>query len=426
MSTLILILFIILLATLLKTRFGLYLICLILPAYLLRYQFLGIPTTLLELSIYLVFLIWFIRAILNKNLIKKLRRIIKVVRPFLIPVVLFFSAAIISVIISPDKKLSLGVFKGWFFDPLLVFILFLDLVRHKKHTSRLILALFISASAISIFGLYEYLVGAGLDSDGRLNSVFVPANYVSMFTVPIIVLSLAFLKNKSSSKFLLYGYCLLLFINLLALYATKSYGGWLGLFGALVFIWLNVKIPRQRLKYLLLFAFLIIILSLFESQSAKFGRLFIFDTRTSSSTRSEIWRASILMIKEHPIFGIGLGNFEASYRENIPRIAFPPLEWLVVKPHNLYLNLYLEMGILGFLSFIYLLFLFFKKSWPLRQDPLIKFTIAGMLAILLHGLVDTPYFKNDLSVLFWIIIAVVLCRCEEEALRRRSNLQRID
>jgi len=31
---------------------------------------------------------------------------------------------------------------------------------------------------------------------------------------------------------------------------------------------------------------------------------------------------------------------------------------------------------------------------------------AAMIVLLVHGLVDTPYFKNDLSVLFWLIIGL--------------------
>ncbi len=31
-----------------------------------------------------------------------------------------------------------------------------------------------------------------------------------------------------------------------------------------------------------------------------------------------------------------------------------------------------------------------------------------MTALLIHGLVDVPYFKNDLAMLFWIIYALGL------------------
>ena len=32
--------------------------------------------------------------------------------------------------------------------------------------------------------------------------------------------------------------------------------------------------------------------------------------------------------------------------------------------------------------------------------------MAGMVAMLAYGLVDVPYFKNDLSVVFWVLLAL--------------------
>lgn len=416
----ILFLLIILIISLFKTRWGLFLILFLLPAYLIRREIFSVPTTFLELSIYFVFLVWLFKAIFSKNLVKKIRRIYRVIRPFLIPIALFFGAAILATVISPDKRLSLGVLKGWFLDPLLVLILFLDLVRRKKEIKAVVLTLFLSASYVAIYGLYEYIFRVGLDSDGRLNSFFVPANYVAMYIAPILVLSLIFWK-RINSKFLFVAYYFLLIATLLALYFTKSYGGWLGLFGALLFLWFRIKIPIKRLKYLLIFALLVILVSVSESDSPKFGRLLDFSTRTSSSTRAEIWQTSLLIIKEHPFWGVGLGNFETIYREYVPRVAFPPLEWLVVKPHNLYLALWIEMGILGLASFIWLIIIFFKQGWRKKDNPIVKYALAAMIALLAHGLVDTPYFKNDLSALFWVIVGALAVIARSEWSERRSN-----
>lgn len=421
MFYLIISLVVIFLVSLMRTRWGLFLILFLLPAYLTRGEIFSVPTTFLELSIYFVFLVWLFKAVFYKNLIKKVRRAYRVIHPFLIPIALFFGAAILATVISPDKRLSLGVLKGWFLDPLLVLILFLDLVRRKREIKAVVLTLFLSASYVAIYGLYEYIFRVGLDSDGRLNSFFVPANYVAMYLAPILVLSLIFWKRINSKFLLIINYSLLITI-FLALYFTKSYGGWLGLLGALVFLWFRIKIPRKRLKYLLIFAVLVILLSIGESQSPKFGRLLDFSTRTSSSTRAEIWQTSLLIIKEHPFWGVGLGNFEASYREYVPRVAFPPLEWLVVKPHNLYLALWIEMGILGLASFIWLIIIFFKQGWRKRDNPIVKYALAAMIALLVHGLVDTPYFKNDLSVLFWVIVGVLAVIARSEWSGRRSNL----
>ena len=33
--------------------------------------------------------------------------------------------------------------------------------------------------------------------------------------------------------------------------------------------------------------------------------------------------------------------------------------------------------------------------------------IGALVYIYIHGLVDVPFFKNDLSILFWILLAIV-------------------
>ena len=64
------------------------------------------------------------------------------------------------------------------------------------------------------------------------------------------------------------------------------------------------------------------------------------------------------------------------------------------------------IGIFGILVFIWLIIKFFLIGIKLfKKDPvLIGSLTAAMIVILIHGLVDTPYFKNDLAIIFWLII----------------------
>ena len=34
--------------------------------------------------------------------------------------------------------------------------------------------------------------------------------------------------------------------------------------------------------------------------------------------------------------------------------------------------------------------------------------LLALIAVIVHGLVDVPYFKNDLSLEFWTLVAVTL------------------
>jgi hypothetical protein len=55
------------------------------------------------------------------------------------------------------------------------------------------------------------------------------------------------------------------------------------------------------------------------------------------------------------------------------------------------------------IKFWYYASLIYRK----RQDMMVLALALAMLAIVIHGLVDVPYFKNDLAVLWWLIIAML-------------------
>ena len=83
-------------------------------------------------------------------------------------------------------------------------------------------------------------------------------------------------------------------------------------------------------------------------------------------------------------------------------------------PHNIFLNFWSELGLLGALLFIWIIIKHSYSSLKLtiaygREKKPEKYLalglLAAMVAIIIHGLVDVPYFKNDLSVLFWLIVA---------------------
>ena len=149
---------------------------------------------------------------------------------------------------------------------------------------------------------------------------------------------------------------------------------------------------------------------IFEKNSAKFSDLVNFSERSSLSSRMMIWRSSLKIASDHWLWGIGPGNFQNKYLQY--QQYFPPyLEWAVPQPHNLFLAFYLQTGLIGFLGFILLLILWiFQKikilvfSKDYLNAHLTKILLALITYTLFHGLFDTPYWKNDLALIFWIII----------------------
>lgn len=397
-----------------KQRLGLLIILSLLPSFLLRTQIFNIPTTWLELAIYILVLVWFMRCLVNKNLFSTIRHTYKNYKILILGLGLWLLTAILATIASPDLRLSAGVLKGWWVDPIIFTWLLLVVTKNNQHIKYIFYSLLGGTVLLATYGLFEYIFGFGMQADGLLNSVFKPANYLAMLITPIIIIGLGLLLAVKDDQQTKLKVSLSLAISLVALYLTKSYGGLLGLGAGIFTLLLFIPDNKKRKKTIIAFIVLAIIGIGLISTQEKFQKIIRDNERNSLTTRLQIWEISTAVLKDNLWLGVGLGNFQQPYQAMAYSMYQPPLEWEVVKAHNLYLNTWLEMGLLGLLSLVYLLIIFSRavsqaipllwskqKSWWLLAGM-----IAAMVSILTHGLLDTPYFKNDLAILFLVILAL--------------------
>jgi len=53
---------------------------------------------------------------------------------------------------------------------------------------------------------------------------------------------------------------------------------------------------------------------------------------------------------------------------------------------------------------------FFQNA---TRSPLVLAASAGIVAVLVHGLFDSTYFKNDLAIIFWLLVFLASNRYKE-------------
>lgn len=366
-----------------------------LPVYLLKIKFGWASFNLLEILVAALFLVW----IFNKE--KKYQMLNT---KYKLPIALIFIGLILSVIANGNYHNSLGATKGWFVFPILFAIIFFDaLKKDERLLKKFLLASFSSGVAVSGVGvIYEFL--GALTYDGRLKAFWDSPNQLAMFlAVPFLIGVYFFLQEKEVKKKRLRALSAILIG--LSLYFTFSYGAWLALSAALIIIiWLEYGKKKHK-KYLAIFALLLIAFLAWASLN-KYKSIANLGERSSLASRVMIWQSAGLMIEKHPLLGIGPGNFQEKYLEY--QKYFPPyLEWSAPQPHNIFLAFWLESGILGLAGFVWLMILFFrdnKKTIERNRNFGILF-LAIMTYILIHGLVDTTYWRNDLAVVFWMVVA---------------------
>lgn len=365
------------------------------PTYLVRFEISKIPVTFLELLILVFVLVTLIINIKKITSLKSLGQINYLILAFII-------AGIASIFVSPDKASALGIFKAFIIEPILFFYACRLSILEQKDLKLPLRLLFLSCVVISILGIIQYFTfmylplrfwGTG-EEVLRITSVFEYPNALALYLAPLIAFFVSvFWSNQElfGKKTAIMG----ILVMIVALIMTFSRGAWIGLFAGIVFL-LFVKLGK--LKVLGIAG---VVLAILLSLPMTRDRLLLTARDPSSFAHVELMNAAINKIGSNPIFGNGLFGFRHTLTEQ--NFSGEILNY----PHNIFLSFWLEMGILGLMTFIGLLVLAFKQYKTKPSSAIALGAIAYLIVFLVHGLVDVPYFKNDLSLLFWFILSML-------------------
>jgi O-antigen ligase len=177
----------------------------------------------------------------------------------------------------------------------------------------------------------------------------------------------------------------------------------------------------------------------FQNQSLNYlsDKLLLKDV--SGEIRKQQWRETLAMMTEdwRWLIGTGLSGYQEAVRpyhqegiffdysrdpdfrqkivwwdEQYKAKHWQPVE-IYMYPHNLVLNFWTELGLAGALLFIWIIGRFFISAIKIIRSTLdarrlmLLGIIGAMTVIIVHGIVDVPYFKNDLAPIFWVLIALL-------------------
>ena len=373
------------------------------PLYLVRVTIFDLPTNVFEVLAIATVFIWGIKN--RKNWWNDFFCLPKFL---LISLGLILLGLLLSLFFNNSHAVGFGIFKSWFVIPLLFSFALYSSLQKENFLEKIYASLYFSSFLVSFIAIVYKILGV-VTYDNRLQAFYSSPNYLAMYLAPGIFFGIYFLMKYKSQNNLKYIFLNLFFLIclLVALHFTYSYGAWLAVFmSSLVTAILtlsNKKIVFAAIVFAIVFSALI-----FQTNTEKFSG--IFSERSSMASRITIWKSSLLMIKENPWLGIGPGNFQNKYLEF--QKYFPPyLEWAVPEPHNIFLAFWLQTGLLGFAGFLFLLYFVFKNLWQIAKNKKDALLVAPLFMffvyIVLHGLIDTPFWKNDFAFVFWTCLAVV-------------------
>jgi O-antigen ligase len=373
-------------------RLAVYATAAALPLYAVRWHYGPLPTTLLETLIIVTVALYAIGRWRDG-----MRRPIST--GFDMPIVLLLAAGAVAVLVANDHRAALGLYRAYFVEPIALFYVAADLLRREEHMQRLVLAFAAGTSLFALLNL-EVFTRALLAHDVRVgvapNALYGNANYVAMYLEPPVALAAGMLLLGDSRRSKLLGALWLAIVGS-ALIVMFSKGSYLAL-AALLLVAL-ITVPRWRLPIVGG-----LVVAAIAATQVPLLRARLATVPSSVNGREQIYGSALGIIRDHPLFGLGLGGYNFQFRGVTPE----------AHPHDLFLTFWVELGVVGLIAFALILFgLLWRgwRAWPPTSGfmrALLWGVLGGLVLWTVHGLVDSPYWKNDMSAEFWILAALEL------------------
>ncbi|MDP3836683.1 MAG: O-antigen ligase family protein [bacterium] len=427
----------------LRLDWALFIVLASLPAYLLRFNIGPIPATLLEMMVLIIFAVWFIEDKPWKRLGRSSWQGRRLKYPYHLEIVGILIAAWAGLAIAGFDNSALGIFKAYFLEPIMLYIVIIN--RGQGGIKKLIWPLALSAAVVSLYALFQQITGLyifndfwALLSQRRVTSFFPYPNAVGLFLAPIIfLLGGLFLSFPRRTTLLKAGQKIFLLLtivsSLLAIYFAHSEGALVGIAGG-AFIVALLAHKNTRKAAIAGAIFVVIVLSI-SGATWKYveNKATLMDL--SGQIRRQQWKETFQMLEDGRLLsGAGLDQYQKAvtpfhqegifvknddpdwYRKVVWNDEYKKQVWQPVEiykyPHNIFLNFWTEITLFGALLFTWLIGRFFYdsirllKSLEREKRMLVLGLIGAMSALVIHGLVDVPYFKNDLAIIFWLIVAM--------------------
>jgi O-antigen ligase len=261
----------------------------------------------------------------------------------------------------------------------------------------------IVASGASCWGLLEFLFLDQRDLEHRISG---PSSHVMTFSGLLLPLSVMFLflwwRQRKWWQLLSF------VLPTLTLLLTFTRSVWLGWAIAVLAV---VLATRARIA---VYALPVVILFITFMPLDLFSRLIsTFDLKQSSNfDRIRMLEAGAEMIRDYPVFGVGITNVKETYalyrKHDAPRPRQPHL-------HNNVVQLWAERGILGLVSYLLLLALFLREciaAWNGPRHVWAEVGIAVAVSLTVTGLFEFNFGDTEVFYMMLNLFALVIVQLE--------------
>lgn len=268
-----------------------------------------------------------------------------------------------------------------------------------------------SLTVSSLYAIYQATQGV-IRPPGFTGDWFILAGQLSILLPFFFVFAADATRLQPRIRLLLWS-AVILALGALVVNATR--GAWLAVGGSLATyftVWARnrKKIIVWLLGLILALALVAVTLNLFAGDR---NARFIARDLTSAGERFRIWESTLGMIGDHPLLGVGPGNYAQQYEH---KYILPSALERKSQPHahNNILSVASEMGLLGLSAFLALFGYIIHHFWQAlrrsssRSSPGSIAALLATLGLQLHGMSDYTFLGFPTVIqTYWFLIGML-------------------
>lgn len=356
--------------------------------------------------IYFILIIIFDKG-LRKNIYKNYKAFFK---DYLNIFMIIWSVTMfVSVIYAKDKSLA---FTESIRLSSYVFLFFIlkYYINEEKIYKYILKSYMLISFVIAIFGIYQKIMGMGVIKNGdfgreiRIISFMENSNNLGMYFVfaffPFIIL---LIKSKDIKSKIIY--LTLTILSLGNIVFCNSRNALLGLTVGIV-----ILIILLGVKYIYLAAIPVLLYCI----PTVSNRVKAISDTNQNLSRLEIWKLALLIIKDHPILGVGNGNYPINLPDYLNAVGKINYNFRnLIHPHNAFLKAYSELGLLGLLSFTGLIISSFVSVYKFIKNGSNNFynwfytgVFVSLFSMLFMNLLDSFFTAPKVIVYYFLLLGV--------------------
>ncbi|MEE9542887.1 MAG: O-antigen ligase family protein, partial [Thermodesulfobacteriota bacterium] len=255
---------------------------------------------------------------------------------------------------------------------------------------------------IKEYVIYSKIYGAGFRPFGGL---FMDTNYYALSAVMAMPLTFYLAKTTKGALFR-YGLYFTIFIHVFALGLSMSRGGIVGVVAMLA---TTIILSKYKSKAFVVIAILIVLgMLLIPERLMERFRSTTITTEASSGTvasttrRWNLIKAGVRMVAEHPVKGVGLGNFKGLSTYYEPMLGPPGIA------HNTFVETAAELGLPALFFFMLIIYFTYRDLLRMRRRSskdnesvlLLNVLIVSFTGFLISG----NFLSGQNTKLFWLVI----------------------